>query len=91
VSKEIVYQGRNALDLVRMEDGTLPTYSWPGGYPVFYLDGGGSVLCPACARNSDQEGEVPRFRPCAAGVNWEDAELDCDNCNARIPSAYAED
>lgn len=75
------------LDLFRDDDGELPAYAWPGGYPVYYLDRENSVLCPKCANKSDNEEEVPQFRPMASGINWEDTDLTCDNCNERIESA----
>lgn len=30
----------------------LATYAWPGGYPIFYLDGENNCLCPKCANES---------------------------------------
>lgn len=67
--------------------GELVSYVWPGGYPVFYLDKQGNVLCPECAnRPVDQVQEVV-----AADVNWEDGALYCDDCGRRIESAYGEE
>lgn len=40
---------------------------------------------PAPCADSD-----PQWCVVGADVNWEDAELYCDHCNERIPSAYAE-
>jgi hypothetical protein len=78
--------------LQRNDDGSLPAFAFPGGYPIYYLDGENSVLCPDCANASDRDPkECPQFRPVTGEVNWEDAHLHCDNCNTRIESAYAED
>jgi hypothetical protein len=75
-----------SLEQIRDENGQLPAYAWPGGYPMYYLDKCGNALCPKCAnREVDQSQE-----PVAHGINWEDADLYCDDCNARIESAYAE-
>jgi len=71
-------------------NGKLPSYAWPGGYPMYYLDGENSVLCPVCAEKSNDDA-IPQFRPVAYGVNWEDANMFCDSCCKRIESAYAED
>ena len=80
------------MQLPRDPDNKLSAYAWPGGYPVYYLDASGSVLCPACARRSDEDPEeIPQFRPSDAGINYEDASLFCDECSERIESAYAED
>jgi hypothetical protein len=73
-----------SLDAIRLKDGTLPAYAWPGGYPVFYLDGENCVLCPKCANKE-------ATAPTVYGVNWEDPQLFCEECNECIESAYAED
>jgi len=71
----------------RDDSGNFPAYAWPGGYPLFYLDKENNVLCPACAsRPVDQSQEVT-----AGDVNWEDSSLYCDDCGARIESAYTEE
>jgi len=85
----------------RDENGNLPAYAWPGGYPVYYLCADGGVLCPTCAnkeeqvRTADEHENVDcpdydQWRIVAGDVNWEDASLTCDNCNQRIESAYAD-
>ena len=73
--------------IVMDSDGSLPSYAWPGGYPLCYWDSDGMVLCPTCANNNDEFSA-----PIAAhDVNWEDSALYCDHCSKRIESAYAED
>lgn len=73
-------------ELREHNDGTLPAYAWPGGYPLYYLDKQGSTVCSKCAnREVDQSQEVVAW-----GTNWEDPDLYCDDCNERIESAYAE-
>lgn len=67
----------------------LDSFAWPGGYPLFYLDGHNSILCPECANESCND-DIPAFRPCAYAVHWEGEPLICDNCNAEIESAYGE-
>ena len=66
-------------------NGELRAYTDVGGYPVLYLDGGMTVLCPACA-----DEEENRVNLVQAGANWEDPDLYCEQCCSRIPSAYAE-
>ena len=78
---------KSKLDAIRLDNGDLPAYAWPGGYPMFYIDKEGNVLCPTCANKEvDQSQEVTAY-----DVNWEDAHLHCDDCSQRIPSAYAEE
>ena len=76
----------------RDNDGKLPAYAWPGGYPIYYLASDNGVLCPKCA-NGYKEGRdtEEQLKPIAADVNWEDSSLYCEHCSERIESAYAED
>ena len=67
--------------------GQLVSHAWPGGYPLFYLADGGAVLCPACANNNpEQHPENPLI---CCDANWEDPAMHCDDCGARIESAYS--
>ena len=69
---------------LRGEDGKLPAYGWPGGYPLLYICRDGSVVCPACAnREVDAALEVVEY-----DVHWEGPELYCDDCGAAMESAY---
>lgn len=73
-------------------EGKLVKYTSLGCYPVFYLDSEGSVLCADCANMADAS-DLPaddECRPVTQGANWEDPDLYCDDCHARIESAYAE-
>jgi len=74
------------IDEMRKENGQLPSFAWPGGYPLYYLDNENSVLCPECANAEGYSTE-----PIACGVNWEDDSLYCDDCSKRIESAYGEE
>lgn len=68
-------------------NGILPSFAWPGGYPIFYLDEGNNVLCPECTKDNDDFSE-PLVE---YAVNWESTNLYCNHCSERIESAYAED
>ena len=82
----------NRLADIIDSDGDLPTWAWPGGYPIFYLAKDNGVLCPTCAnqfkagRDNDEQ-----LEPVAYDVNYEDAHLFCEHCSTRIESAYNED
>lgn len=41
----------NVNELRDEKTGKLPSYAWPGGYPVFYLMDDCETLCPACAND----------------------------------------
>jgi hypothetical protein len=52
---EAMYLANAANGIPRTYDypvtyGSLDTYAWPGGYPIYYLDKRGDVLCPKCAQ-----------------------------------------
>jgi hypothetical protein len=82
----------NLRELRESNNGKLPAFIWPGGYPMYYLDADNQVLCADCAnRSADDPDELPSFKPADGDANYEDAHLYCDSCNERIPSAYAEE
>lgn len=76
--------GARMLDAIRLSNGELPAYAWPGGYPMLYVTRDGLAVCPTCA-NRDSSDLL------GYDVNWEDADAQCDDCNAAIPSAYGAD
>jgi hypothetical protein len=82
--------------LHRNDDGKLPAFAWPGGYPIFYLCSDGGVLCPACANGengseANEANDTPSdWRLVAADVHYEGADLICDHCGALIESAYGD-
>jgi hypothetical protein len=74
------------LQDIRLDDGSLPAYAWPGGYNLFYFDEENLVLCPSCANKEDMSTEVVAY-----DVNWEDESLYCDDCSKQIHSSYGDD
>lgn len=75
----------------RNSDGTLPSYAWPGGYPVLYLDGHNETLCATCATKAANElEEDDRDRPVAYFVHYEGPSEFCAACNAEVESAYGD-
>ena len=69
-------------------------YVWPGGYPIFGLTDDGEALCPDCcstervmiASTSGRDG----WCIVATDINYDNPDLHCAHCGARIESAYAE-
>ena len=64
-------------------DEALRACAWPGGYPVYYIDGEDNVLCPLCAHRAGVSQAAVEY-----DINWEDPELTCDDCGAAIQYAY---
>lgn len=102
MSKQALKRVRRALKL-EVNRKPLDAYSWPGGYPLFYLFADGGCICPECANANigeidaairDPRGNRPHPSGCggwsidAAEVNWEDDSLTCDHCGESIESAY---
>ena len=86
---------------VLLENGNLPAYAWPGGYPLLYsshIPGEGTqgeyTLCPDCANATRQgEDESPDgFADVVSGyfVHYEGPPAQCDHCYTLIGSAYGD-
>ena len=75
----------NIINKMREDNnGTLPAYAWPGGYPIMYMDERESALfCPECA--DKEEGISNSF------IVWEGGPETCDECGKEIECAYPED
>ncbi len=86
--------------MTRNEDGSLPAYAWPGGYPIYYVCQDGGTLCPTCANggngsiayigNSSDGIEDAQWHIVGQEVNYEVESLFCDNCNAKVDAAYVD-
>ncbi len=67
-------------------------FAWPGGYPLFAVMDDGAALCRHCAGSertwigttTGSDGWCVR----ALEINYEDGELFCCHCGARIEAAY---
>ena len=57
----------------------LPAFAWPGGYPIYYLDAEGSVLCPDCANRNHEY--TARLEDAAI---IEEGGVICDQCGATV-------
>ena len=66
-----------------LPDGTLPVYAWPGGYPIYYADRQGNILCFRCANDNDETDPPIAAHDC----NWESL-MHCDGCSEQIEAAY---
>ncbi len=86
--------------MTRNEDGSLPAYAWPGGYPLYYICQDGGTLCPACANGGNgslaytdksPDGiDDSQWKVVGQEVNYEDDSLFCDHCNAQVEAAYVD-
>ena len=75
------------------DNGNFPAFTFPGGYPIFYLCEDGGVLCPDCV-NAERDlvfddGE-PVWNVIANDINYENDSLYCDHCCEQIESAYGD-
>lgn len=76
---------------MRDSNGQLPTFAWPGGYPLVYYAKDDGNLCAKCAnafkpgRDNDEQ-----LEPVQVDVYYEGPPVRCENCNAEIASAYGD-
>ena len=82
---------------IRLENnGELPAFAWPGGYPLYYVTQDCGILCASkeCvngpeARDIDQEcPDDDQWNVVAYDIHYEGEPLICDHCGAEIESAY---
>lgn len=66
-------------------DGTLPTYAWPGAYPMIYYTRDGLTICHRCANDPNTSDPVV-----AGDVYWEGPTLFCEDKGEPIESAYGD-
>jgi hypothetical protein len=71
-------------------DGTLPSYGWPGGYPILYLTTKADILCATCAKDNLDQGEDCPWPVVGWDIHYEGPSEYCANCNAEIESAYGD-
>lgn len=64
----------------KQHDNLLPAFSWPGAYPIAYLDKEGNTLCYRCANDNDPELDpaLDDYFICEEGTTY------CDQCSAVI-------
>lgn len=67
-------------------DDTLPTYAWPGAYPMTYYTVNGLMICPKCANDPDTSDPVT-----AGDVYWEGPTVPCEDgsqCGAMVDGTW---
>lgn len=73
--------------LAEENNGKLPAYTWPGGYPVLYFDKHCETLCADCATKNLLDTDD---KPVAYDVHYEGPTIQCVECNVDIESAYGD-
>ena len=71
-----------------------PAYAWPGGYTIYYVTKDGGCLCAKCANenlNMTLDKDYDQWFIVGQEINYEDPDLQCDNCYGEIPASYGED
>lgn len=71
------------MEAIRFSNGQLPSYAWPGGYPIIYFSADGSEWCPECANQEDADPEIVGYN-----THLEGEPVICDGCGKEIESAY---
>lgn len=70
----------------RDDNGKLPAFAWPGGYPIVYFTRDGMTVCPDCANRETDAAQAP----VSGDIYWEGPAMSCDDCGAEIESAYGD-
>lgn len=62
----------------------LPSGTFPGGYPLFYITSFGNIICPDCANEiiNDEYEDIVGYE-----INYE-SEMYCQECSKAINPAY---
>jgi len=76
-------------ELAQNNNGKLPAYAWPGGYPILYLDQHNETLCAECATRDLNDPDTDD-KPVAYDVYYEGPNVFCAECNKEIESAYGD-
>jgi hypothetical protein len=83
------------LDRLRDDTGQLPSYAWPGGYPVVYYTACHRAICPACANDccrtrNKRRDDDPRdgYFLTMYHIHYEGDPIECEECGVEIESAY---
>lgn len=73
-------------------------YTWPGGYPMFFVTSDGAALHFDCVKenfrsvvDSIKNKIDDGWRVVGCDINYEDNDLICDQCGKKIESAYGEE
>jgi hypothetical protein len=66
-------------------DGLLPSFAWPGAYPMAYLTADGLEICAGCANKADTSDPVSD-----GFVSWEGPATVCDDCGRDLETAYGD-
>lgn len=87
---------RNIFDFNKALE--IGPYSWPGGYPLYFITADDGVLSwqaaieeQALIRDAIIGGYDPQWQAVAIEINYEDDGLYCDHSGNKIESAYGED
>jgi len=83
-----------SLAEIRGDDGKVPKFAWPGGYPIVYLADDGETVCADCVNDPSnpihEDGEADGWRIDGYDIHWEGPPEHCAHCNAEILSAYGD-
>lgn len=67
-------------------DSLFAPYAWPGGYQIWFITDGDSVLCADCAKKAYLNDRID----VSCMIDSEGPTMYCDYCNAEIESAYGD-
>lgn len=87
------FRKEHGFDDIRPIRREWTAYAWPGGYPIYHITKDNGILCSKCANENLKLtlGDDPQWLIIHSEINYEDTDLQCDNCYKQIESAYGEE
>lgn len=83
--RQEVYEGTGTAP-----GGNLPSYAWPGGYPMAYVFEDGDTCCPDCANGDARDEDGGGWDVVGWFIHYEGEAEICAHCGEEIESAYGD-
>lgn len=83
------------LSRIQLDNGNVPSFAFPGGYPLYYVTEDMSALCPDCVNDNRKliddaaKDNDTQWHIVDSTINFE-SYIVCDHCNKKIESAYGD-
>jgi hypothetical protein len=83
------WQDLGEVDPYAIDADSFPSYAWPGGYPIVYVDpeDESEILCADTVREMIESGDWPDGRSVDSYTHYEGSPVEC-TCGRVIESAY---
>lgn len=73
-----------------IDRGKLVRFTWPGGYPVMYLNNNGAMICPRCAQLVLFDDTEEKYKPQVGFPIMEGPNVVCEKCRDKFEMTYGD-